>query len=128
MQLASRESEFGRSAAQDLSSWIAESPAGRDGLSAGRGASLLPPLELLIADTFYSHVLVMRCAWPECGNFTIEDRNVRDSRRHRRYCSTACRRASDNDKRKRGGYWKEHKKCVRELSDGTVRDGVAKCS
>ena len=85
-------------------------------------------VQLLIADTFYSHVLVMRCAWPECGNFMIEDRNVRDSRRHRRYCSTACRRAVDNDKRKRGGYWKEHKRCVRELSDGTMRDGVAKSS
>ena len=44
-------------------------------------------IELLIVNTFYSHVLVMRCAWPECGNLTIEDRNVRDPRHHRRYCA-----------------------------------------
>jgi len=76
-------------------------------------------VELLIVNTFYSHVLVMRCAWPECGNLTIEDRNVKDPRHHQRYCATACRRAADNDKRKRGGYWKEGKRCVRERNDAT---------
>ena len=76
-------------------------------------------VELLIVNTFYSHVLVMRCAWPECGNLTIEDRNVRDPRHHRRYCATACRRAEDNDKRKTGGYWMEGKRCVRERNDAT---------
>lgn len=76
-------------------------------------------VEMLIVNTFYSHVLVMRCARPECGNLTIEDRKVRDPRHHRRYCATACRRAADSDKRKAGGYWKEGKRCVRERNDAT---------